>query len=348
MKLAALLTIILSGWVDGFRGLALRNGKSKSGFSMATSSGSTLPPSARKELFFDIVESGLYAKFTPVELERVTKFISFARGSAKMPDVDREALHDPCEEFITGLTAKPWWDASLPEFSAWVPALSDATPIIRRELESVLAQEAESTFKADSNYQQTMGKGWTAFRLQRLGEWNDENSTRFPQTTRLIQALPIPLAVRGVMFAKQEPNSGVAAHSDGRNFILTAHVGLNVPTGCSITVGRETKTWVENGVIIFDTSFTHETSNPTDTERYVLIIDFWHPELSAAEREALQLVYKWRNQFESGKVKDIDAPWVKEGKPLTTQAYIDSKKGIGAKIATFFSDGGLIKFNPIR
>ena len=52
-------------------------------------------------------------------------------------------------------------------------------------------------------YMTTMGEGWTAFRLQRLGQWNEANTQVFPRTTEIIRGLNIPLAVRGVMFAKQ-------------------------------------------------------------------------------------------------------------------------------------------------
>ena len=49
-------------------------------------------------------------------------------------------------------------------------------------------------------------------------------------------------------------------HSDGRNFILTAHLGVSVPKeGCSITVGGEKRSWEQDKVLVFDTSFTHET-----------------------------------------------------------------------------------------
>jgi hypothetical protein len=34
----------------------------------------------------------------------------------------------------------------------------------------------------------------------------------------------------------------------------------------------------------------------------VLIIDFWHPELSEAERAGLEYIYDLRNKFESGNV----------------------------------------------
>lgn len=42
---------------------------------------------------------------------------------------------------------------------------------------------------------------------------------------QVLAELDIPFAVRGVMFAKQAPGTGVQPHSDGRNFILTLHLG---------------------------------------------------------------------------------------------------------------------------
>ena len=121
-----------------------------------------------------------------------------------------------------------------------------------------------------------VGAGWTAFRLQRLGMWNTGNTAMFPRTTEIIKSLNIPLAVRGVMFAKQTPSSGslssssssspslfffldsysyairpigVKPHSDGRNFILTCHLGLKVPKYCWIAVGGERRGWKENKVL---------------------------------------------------------------------------------------------------
>jgi aspartyl/asparaginyl beta-hydroxylase (cupin superfamily) len=147
-----------------------------------------------------------------------------------------------------------------------------------------------------------MGNGWSAIRLQRLGVWNTDNCQTFPQTYELLRSLQIPFAVRGVCFARQAPQSGVQAHSDGRNFILTAHLGLSIPDGCWIQVGDERRSWTKGKLTTIDTSFSHSTGNPTDKERHVLIIDFWHPELSEAERSALEFVYDLRNKFESGEV----------------------------------------------
>ena len=156
----------------------------------------------RKQLFFDIVESGLNDRFPEKsEIARVFKFCEYAKSEIPRPD-PLGLMHDPCEEFVDGLTALPWWEPS--KFS-WVSGLEAQCHVMAEELKSVLSEQ--EAFKGDSQYQGTMGAGWTAFRLQRLGEWNEENIKIFPKTTEIIRSLDIPLAVRGVMFAKQLPGT---------------------------------------------------------------------------------------------------------------------------------------------
>jgi aspartyl/asparaginyl beta-hydroxylase (cupin superfamily) len=211
--------------------------------------------------------------------------------------------HDPSEEHIEGLTAKPFWDvAEEPDLFPWAKELEEKSDIIQKEFEAKLERDKE-LFSADSAWQnQVMGAGWSAIRLQRLGVWNMDNCREFPQTYELLRSLRIPLAVRGVCFARQAPGSGVGEHSDGRNFILTSHLGLKIPSDCWIEVGGERKGWSEGKLTTLDTSFGHSTGNPTDEERHVLILDFWHPELTEAERASLEFVYDLRNKFESGKI----------------------------------------------
>lgn len=161
-------------------------------------------------------------------------------------------------------------------------------------------------FSSDSAWQnQVMGTGWSAIRLQRLGVWNMKNCREFPKTYELLRKLAIPLAVRGVCFARQTPGSGVQPHSDGRNFILTSHLGLQIPSNCWIQVGDSEDSrqgWEQGKLTSFDTSFTHSTGNPSSEDRHVLIIDYWHPELTQAETAGLEFVYDLRNKFESGVV----------------------------------------------
>ena len=50
-----------------------------------------------------------------------------------------------------------------------------------------------------------------------------------------------------------------------------------------------------------DLSYLTHSDNKSEEDRYVVIIDFWHPELSEDERTALDFVYDTRNKFETGK-----------------------------------------------
>lgn len=94
-----------------------------------------------------------------------------------------------------------------------------------------------------------------------------------PQSTnkQILASLDIPFAVRCVMFARQAPQTGVQPHSDARNFILTAHLGLKVPTdppgACWMRVAEETRGWEEGKVVVIDTTFEHETGVSFGLER---------------------------------------------------------------------------------
>jgi len=52
-------------------------------------------------------------------------------------------------------------------------------------------------------------------------------------------------------------------------------------------VGTETRSWQEGKCLIFDDAFDHEVWSHADDIRTVLVLDFWHPELTAAESRAM-------------------------------------------------------------
>jgi hypothetical protein len=234
------------------------------------------------------------------DIDRIRTFAKRASGLLPPPEPSGPG-HEPSEEHVDGLTSKPFWDVLAdPDLFPWAPELEANAGVIQREYETKLTQ---SVFASDSVWQnQVMGKGWSAIRLQRLGAWNTDYCREFPATFELIKSLQIPLAVRGVCFARQAPGSGVQPHSDGRNFILTSHLGLNIPEGCWLEVGGVKQGWQEGKLTTLDTSFVHSTTNPSDKDRHVLILDFWHPELTSSERSALEFIYDLRNRFESGQV----------------------------------------------
>ena len=54
----------------------------------------------------------------------------------------------------------------------------------------------------------------------------------FPKTMAALEACSVPLGVRLVAFGKQLPHTALHWHSDGRNYMLTAHIPLAGPTVC--------------------------------------------------------------------------------------------------------------------
>ena len=228
----------------------------------------------RQMQFWEDVDEGLdgiesfYAK-KGQDIDRIRTFSKRARGELPPPEGSGPG-HDPSEEHVDGLTAKPFWDVSEhPELFPWAAELEEKSGIIQKEFEEILLNPSE-LFKADSAVSETMGAGWSALRLQRLGKYT-ENVQKFPETYQILRKLRIPLAVRGVCFARQAPGTGVAPHSDGRNFILTTHLGLKVPEDCWIKVGEEEQTWQVGKLTTLDTSFTHSTGNNSDEDRHVLV-----------------------------------------------------------------------------
>lgn len=259
---------------------------------------STLTPSSssstKKTEFFDRVEAGLLDRYKGDTIDRVIQFCRYARGDMPPPGA-QSAFQEPCELFIDDLTAKAWWETS--DFP-WVKELEKHVDVISQELRS--AVQADENW-GKSRRHNSMGDGWSSFRLQKLGEWNDENMSVFPQTMGILRDAEVPLAIRGCMFAKQTPGTGVVPHSDEWNFVLTLHLGIVIPKGqgCWIRVGEETRSWQQDKALIFDTSFTHSTGNDSEEDRFVLIFDIWHPELSLDERSALTYIFDERTKVDN-------------------------------------------------
>ena len=119
----------------------------------------------------------------------------------------------------------------------------------------------------------------------------------FPRTMRLIEDLDL-VSMREVALNKQAPGSGLIAHSDKFNYMLTGHLGVSVPTYsnqtapamCGLEINGTVKSWTEGKLLVIDNSFMHRTWNDSPKEpRVILYFDFWHPDLSEEERRALAI-----------------------------------------------------------
>jgi len=110
-----------------------------------------------------------------------------------------------------------------------------------------------------------------------------------PTTTRIIRDLPICYNFGFVAYSQLLPGTHIVAHVGSSNLRIRYHLGIDIPEPdkARIRVGKEWRHWKQNGVIAFDDSYNHEVIHEGDRKRTILIVDVWHPSLSAAEIEVL-------------------------------------------------------------
>lgn len=75
-------------------------------------------------------------------------------------------------------------------------------------------------------------------------------------------------------------NSHIMKHYGPTNKKLRFHLPLMGVSGSRMRVGEETKQQIEGKAYVFDDSFEHEAWHDGNETRMILIVDFWHPDLT--------------------------------------------------------------------
>jgi len=265
----------------------------------------TLPVEERLQSIADAAElSGFAAR---VEDEVVKRFgeeeTKRVRTSWRLIDQDyvhHEQWKAGCEysqqearSFLPGLQAVPFWDM---EGTEWAKKLEANWEVVRDEFKAVaLLEETKRkgnnvwVAAADSDSAQKYGADWRTLVLMDHTTWDPTNCLLFPKTARLLTDAGVPCVE--AFFASMKPRSKINPHTDSCNFILTSHLGLEIPPGCHLRVGDETRAWEQGKVSMFDTSIYHDAVNDSDENRYILMLRVWHPDLSPVEVRALQFLF---------------------------------------------------------
>lgn len=208
-----------------------------------------------------------------------------AQGVRILAGLNPERPADPLQYpnfFLPGLTARPFWDGS--QFDD-VRRLEEAVPVIREELlrlrqRPVFGPEPESDLVASGL--------WAQFDFSIGGRKLEENCALCPETTRVLDSLEEAKGCDLMLFSANVPGTHLRPHCGPHNARLRCHLALVVPDGCSIRVGDEVRNWDEGRCLVFDDSFEHEVWNRGEGTRIVLLVDFWHPELTEIEKLAFQ------------------------------------------------------------
>lgn len=190
---------------------------------------------------------------------------------------------------VDGLTGKPWWDPKETPYYSSILTLEEKWKVIKNEA-LALMNSAQSGFLPESEGLRDTGD-WKQFDLYARGH-KTKDCHRAPVTCSLIGKIPDASGCRRgqAKFSVLKPGTHIWAHTGPTNCRIRGHLGLAVPQGAKIRVANDTREWIEGKMIIFDDSFEHEVWHNGSEVRLVLIVDFWHPELSARHKATLSSI----------------------------------------------------------
>ncbi|XP_071964223.1 uncharacterized protein [Antedon mediterranea] len=191
---------------------------------------------------------------------------------------------------VDSLTAKPWWTPDSAKVAKFIKLLEDNWQVIRDEGVANMDPKTGSFVPEVENLRES--GDWKQFTLYTRGKRNDANCKRAPKTCEIIDQIPMATSnKRGqVKFSVLHPGTHIWAHCGPTNCRLRSHLGLVVPDGLRIRVKDQTRKWQEGKMLIFDDSFEHEVWHDGDSFRLILIVDFWHPELTESQRRKLTAI----------------------------------------------------------
>jgi len=196
-----------------------------------------------------------------------------------------------------GLKSQPIWplketgiEVQLQKFKTNWKSIRDEALKVYDSTSGGFINESESL--KDTGY-------WGQFDLFIQGREKVQNCAKAPITCSLVKNIPeIKNNRRGqVKFSVMKSGTHVHPHSGPTNCRLRAHLGLKVPVNKNqnntvLRVADNYLHWSDGEIFVFDDSFDHEVwhSNENNEARIVLIMDLWHPQLSAEKRASLPAI----------------------------------------------------------
>lgn len=194
---------------------------------------------------------------------------------------------------VNRLTAKPWWTPEETTYASFFKNLEENWKVIRDEGLALLGlPSTKNSFKDEAEDLRDVGE-WKQLDLYAQGRRIQANCNKAPKTCGLVHQFPDATSCsRGqIKFSVMMPGTHVWPHCGPTNCRLRSHLGLVVPSGTSIRVANHApRSWKPGKFIIFDDSFEHEVWHNGTSPRLILIVDVWHPELTALERKSLPAI----------------------------------------------------------
>lgn len=226
----------------------------------------------------------LKALHGPEALARVEAMVA-GEGPARHP------LQAGAKWVLPGLSSTPWLaPESFPPLAPIVSRLESLSPQIRQEIHAAMAQHSE--LLAPYEHYLMVKPDWRALYLHREGRYQEQNRDVCPTAWAFMKDdlgdWLCPLLE--MHFSVLEPGAEIAPHCDLWNFSLNLHLAVDIPPGCGIDVAGEVRQWQQDRCLMFDYSYLHSAWNRGARRRICLLVDVWHPGVTAVERQALSFL----------------------------------------------------------
>lgn len=206
--------------------------------------------------------------------------------------------------FYPGLNSQEFHN---PAGLTWCAELEREFPAIRGEVSSLVSRQLGFETKSDSF---TSTGAWTGAYLWAYGQKIAETAGLCPTTAAVIEKIRGAAKIGTAFFSALASKTFVRPHTGNTNAKLRCHLPLIVPAGCALKVGDREEELVEGKCVVFDDSFVHSAWNRSESIRVVLVVDFFHPDLTPAEIEYLsEVIHKLDPSAQnSGSVRNSDFP----------------------------------------
>jgi hypothetical protein len=215
-------------------------------------------------------------------------------------------LQRPWLLWLPDLPAHPWFAA---DALAGARALEDQWEDLRDEAVTALETQQDrrrpyvrAEDPAEPGFASLHGSSrWDSLHLYRAGEpAPDPVRAATPLIDAAVRSLDltrlngVPMEVFLSVLAA---GTAIPPHHGLANTRLTVHLPLRLAGDCGLRVGGETRQAVPGRLLAFDDSFLHEAWNRSGEPRVHLILEAWRPDLSAAERHALEVAMADRDRW---------------------------------------------------
>lgn len=190
-------------------------------------------------------------------------------------------ITDPVMGTYPDIDSSGWYD---PRRFPICTALEERFAEVKREILGL----PQRIFYPDSEQIPRAGE-WGIFPLIVMARRNSANGSLLPVTMDIIESNGVIQTLTGGTFVSRlKSGTVIGSHRGPTNTRVRCHLGIKIPSGdCGIEVGGERRTWQEGGCLVLNDHLEHSVWNRTETERIVLVVDVWHPDLTETEKTLL-------------------------------------------------------------